>query len=104
MILLLLVLVPLAVAVGVLFGWKWVLAPLLGLVIIRFGTGAVRSMAVGTREPERLAEPATRGPERTLYWCEECDTEVMLVLRGDGSAPRHCGARMRERTEILRRH
>jgi DNA-directed RNA polymerase subunit RPC12/RpoP len=41
------------------------------------------------------------GDERVLYWCEECGTEVMLVIRGSGTPPRHCGTKMHERAELL---
>jgi hypothetical protein len=45
--------------------------------------------------------PAPVGPdERTLFWCEECGTEVLLLVRGTARAPSHCGQRMHERTEI----
>jgi DNA-directed RNA polymerase subunit RPC12/RpoP len=39
--------------------------------------------------------------ERTVFWCEECGTEVQLVVRGTQRAPSHCGQRMNERTELL---
>jgi hypothetical protein len=37
---------------------------------------------------------------RTLFWCEECGTEVLLLVRGTDRAPSHCGQRMHERTEL----
>ncbi len=102
--LLLLPLVALAVLVGANLGWKWILAPLLGLVMIRWAFATFRSMlhdgaamgAAGGDAPEPVG-----ADERTLYWCEECGTEVLLLVRGTGTPLRHCGTRMHERTEIL---
>ena len=33
--------------------------------------------------------------------CEECGTELVLLVRGSGKAPRHCGGSMHERAELL---
>lgn len=84
-------------------GWKWVLAPLLGYAIIRWAFATFRSMV---HDGQALAgdDPApapVREDERTLYWCGECGTEVLLLVRGSGAPLRHCGTRMHERTEIL---
>ena len=103
----LLVLVPLAIAavvVGNTFGWKWILAPLLAGAMIRWSFATFRSMVHGGQGLADGPEdgPAPVGPdERTLYWCEECGTEVLLLVRGSGTPLRHCGTRMHERTEIL---
>lgn len=93
-----------AVVVGLTFGWKWVLAPLLGIAIYRWATGTLRAMVhdgqarVGADEQQpQLVAP----DERVLYWCEECGTELVLVVRGSGKAPRHCGGGMHERAELL---
>ena len=93
----------LAVPVGLVFGWRWVLAPLLGLLIWSWAQATLKSFAgatdgAATDEPEPV--PITAN-ERTLYWCEECGTEYLLVVRGSGKPPRHCGTSMHERTEIM---
>lgn len=93
-----------AVVVGLSFGWKFVFAPLLGLAIYRWSTGTLRAMVhdgqarVGADEQQ--PRPVT-GDERILYWCEECGTELGLLVRGSGKAPRHCGSTMHERAELL---
>lgn len=102
-----LVLIPVAltaIVIGLSFGWKWVLAPLLGFAIYRWCTGMLRAMVhdgqarVGADEQQ--PRPVARD-ERVLYWCEECGTEVVLLVRGSGKAPRHCGSAMHERAELL---
>ena len=90
-----------AVIVGVAWGWKWVLAPLLGIAILAWSRAMLRGMVHGgqaTPDPEPVA---VSGAERTLYWCEECGTELLLTIRGTAVAPRHCGASMHERVELL---
>ena len=104
MILLLIPLIGLAIVIGLNFGWQWVLAPLLGLVLLRWLLGSLRALVTDAKHleaQESVAEPVT-GDERTLFWCEECGTEVLLLVRGTSRAPSHCGQRMHERTEILR--
>lgn len=96
-----LVLVAVGVVVGVAWGVKWVLAPLLGLAILAWSRAMLRSMVHGggaTHDVE-AREPAAN--ERTLYWCEECGTELLLTVRGEATPPRHCGARMHERVELV---
>jgi hypothetical protein len=93
-----------AVLIGVAFGWKFVFAPLLGLLIFRVATANLRAMVTDGRarigadeqQPQEVAPD-----ERVLYWCEECGTELVLLVRGSGAAPRHCGAGMHERAELL---
>jgi hypothetical protein len=97
--------VGVAVAVGVLFGWRWVLAPLLGWVMLTWLLSSLRVLGKDARAPgmpdeEVVATPVSTS-ERTLFWCEECGTEVLLLVRGTARAPSHCGQRMHERTEIL---
>lgn len=93
-----------AVVIGNTFGWKWILAPLLSYAMIRWAFATLRSMVHGG---QGLAAGEDDGPapvsadERTLFWCEECGTEVLLLVRGTSRAPSHCGQRMHERTEIL---
>ncbi len=103
MILLLVPLAAVAVIVGINWGWQWVLAPLLGLALLRWLLGSLRALVTDAKHLE--AQEATATPvgsdERTLFWCEECGTEVLLLIRGTARAPSHCGQRMHERTEIL---
>lgn len=91
-----------ATLVGVNLGWRWVLAPLLALALLRWSVASLRVLVVDAEDDAEEEGPAPLdGPERTLYWCEECGTEVMLVVRGTARAPSHCGQRMHERTELL---
>ena len=104
----LLLLIPaagLAIAVGILFGFKWVFAPLLGWVMLTWLLGSLRALGQDAKAPGMPDDDVVAAPvstsERTLFWCEECGTEVMLIVRGTARAPSHCGQRMHERTEIL---
>lgn len=92
-----------AAVVWIAFGWRYVLPPLLGLAIWAWASATLRSMVGGHRaSTEDAGPPSAVGPnDRTLYWCEECGTEYLLLIRGSGSPPRHCGTTMHERTEIL---
>ena len=92
------------VLVGTQFGWRLALAPLLFLAIWTWARATLRSFVrhgqtgvAATDEPEPVPVD-----ERTMYWCEECGTEVVLTVRGSGLPPRHCGTRMHERSEVLR--
>lgn len=89
-----------AVFVGMSFGWRWVLAPALGLTILAWSRATLRGMVRGAGPPD--PEPTLEtGMERTLYWCEECGAELLLTVRGAANPPRHCGSAMHERTELL---
>ena len=103
MILLVILLIGVAVAVGVTAGWQWVAAPLLAAVLLWWSIGSLRALVADGRRGETLESgPVPVGAhERTLFWCEECGTEVLLIVRGTPRAPSHCGQRMHERTEIL---
>jgi hypothetical protein len=103
MILLLIPLAAVAVVIGTNFGWQWVLAPLLGLFLLRWLLGSLRALVTDARhlEAQQSTPEAVNSDERTLFWCEECGTEVLLLVRGTSRAPSHCGQRMHERTEIL---
>ena len=103
MILLLIPLAAVAVLVGINLGWQWVLAPLLGLFMLRWLLGSLRALVGDAKhlEAEQAEPQAVGSDERTLFWCEECGTEVLLLIRGTTRAPSHCGQRMHERTEIL---
>jgi len=92
-----------AVVIGTQFGWRIVLAPLLGLAIWAWARATLRSfLRHGQTGVSAADEPVPVGSdERTMYWCEECGTEVVLTVRGSGLPPRHCGTRMHERSEVL---
>ena len=92
---------PLAVIVGLAYGWRWVFAPLLGLAFLRWAIASLRVLVQDAKDDTGL--PAVEeGPERTVFRCEECGTEVLLLHRGTSRAPSHCGQRMPARTELLR--
>ena len=92
-----------AVVVGVVAGPKWVLAPLLGYVVFRVGTAMIGNLVAGGRHgADEAPVPVGDRPERTVYWCEQCGAELLLVVRGAATPPRHCGERMHERVELLR--
>lgn len=82
---------------------SYVFAPLLGLAILWFGLGSLRSLQAGAAHvPEGDPAPVDPTAERTTYWCAGCGAEVLLLVRGTESPPRHCGERMHGRVEILR--
>jgi len=91
------------VLVGTQVDWRLALAPLLGLAIWGWATATMRSfMEHGQTGTAATTEPEPVGPdEHTMYWCEECGTEVVLLVRGSGLPPRHCGSKMHERSEVL---
>jgi DNA-directed RNA polymerase subunit RPC12/RpoP len=37
-----------------------------------------------------------------IYRCENCGTELLLLVKGTEAAPRHCGEHMARREEIRR--
>lgn len=81
----------------------YVFAPLLGVAILWFGVGSLLSLQQGAAHiPDGDPTPVDPAAERTMYWCAGCGAEVLLVVRGTASPPRHCGERMNERVEILR--
>ncbi len=99
----LLVVTALVVLVGTQFGWRLALAPLMGLAIWVWARATLRSfLRHGQTGVAADDEPEPVGPdEHTMYWCEECGTELVLTVRGSGLAPRHCASRMHERSEVL---
>ncbi len=101
--LLLIVVTGIAAVVGVTVGWQWVFAPLLGAALLRWSIASLRALVHDARDLEEMeaAPDPVSSDERTLFWCEECGTEVLLLVRGAPRAPSHCGQRMHERTEIL---
>jgi hypothetical protein len=102
---LLLAAVVLAVAalIGTNVGWRWVFAPVLAAVLLRWSIASLRVLVTDAKhlEAEEAVATPVSGNERTLFWCEECGTEVLLLVRGTSRAPSHCGQRMHERTELL---
>lgn len=81
----------------------YVFAPLLGIAILWFGLGSLRSLQAGAAHiPDGEPAPVDPTVERTTYWCAGCGAEVLLLIRGTESPPRHCGERMHARVEILR--
>ena len=103
MYLLLLPVALLAVIVGVNAGWRWVFAPVLAYALLAWLYGSLRALTgpgYDQVDPDSQPDQVKEG-ERTLFWCEECGTEVLLLFRGTPRAPSHCGQRMHERTEIL---
>ena len=95
--------VVIAALVGINVGWRWVFAPLLAAALLMWSIASLRVLVTdGRNTGEAGSVPTPVGSdERTLFWCEECGTEVMLIVRGTARAPSHCGQRMHERTEIL---
>ena len=100
----LILIVALVVAglVGTAFGWQWVFAPLLAYALLKWSIASLRVLVTDAKHDIEESKAAPVGTdERTLFWCEECGTEVLLLVRGTSRAPSHCGQRMNERTEIL---
>jgi hypothetical protein len=82
---------------------EYVLAPLLGLAIWRVGVASLASFRRGADHiPSGEPVPVDFEVERVVYWCQGCGAEMLLLVRGTESAPRHCGERMTERREVAR--
>lgn len=63
------------------------------------GLGMVRSLAANPRAT--FDEPVDADVTvRTVFWCQTCGTELLLLRRGSEKAPRHCGESMHEREEL----
>jgi hypothetical protein len=93
--------IPVALIVGIVFGWRWVLAPLLAAGLLSWSLASLRVLVQDAQDDDGV--PAVQdGPERTILRCPECGTEVLLLYRGTPKAPSHCGQRMEARTEIIR--
>jgi hypothetical protein len=97
--------VVLLVAVGILaftdVPAPYVLGPLAGLAIARVGIATFTSIrAGGDHLPDGDPTPVDLAAERVTYWCEGCGAEVLLLVRGTTTPPRHCGERMNERHEV----
>ena len=82
---------------------RFVFAPLLGLAIWRIGVASFMSLRQGASYiPDGPPEPIDTRVQRITYWCAGCGAELLLLVRGTDTPPRHCGERMVERTEVLR--
>jgi hypothetical protein len=102
MILLVIPVVAIAIVLGVNLGWQWVLAPLLAYGLLRWSLASLRVLVTDAKHlgAGELEAAPVGSDERILFWCEECGTELLLLVRGTSRAPSHCGQRMHERTEI----
>jgi hypothetical protein len=95
-----------ALLAGAVAAWlidpRLLVAVVIGFVIYRIGTAMLRGMATeaGNAPPE--PRPVSGARERTVFRCDTCGTELLLVVVGDDTPPRHCGERMRARTEVPR--
>jgi len=98
---LLLVSLPFGVVVGIVYGWRFVLAPLLGLAFLSWAIASLRVLVHDAADDDG-APAVEEGPERTVFRCAECGTEVLLLHRGTSRAPSHCGQRMVARIELVR--
>lgn len=79
----------------------YVFPPLAGLLVYCFGVATLGSLRRGASYvPDGPPEPVDLRQERILYWCAGCGAELLLLVRGAESAPRHCGERMTERREV----
>lgn len=82
---------------------RYVLAPLLGLLIFSIGRASMRSLRTGASYiPDGPPRPVDLAEERVTYTCGGCGAEALLLVRGTEVAPRHCGERMAERREVRR--
>lgn len=89
-----------ATALGASLGWQWALAPMLGWGVWTLLSGALRSMVGDARAGQGSADPEpVARDQRSRYWCQECGTEMVMVVRGSDRPPRHCGLRMQERSD-----
>lgn len=84
---------------------EYVLAPLVGVAIWHVGMGSLASFRNGAAHvPSGDPVPVDLEIERVVYWCQGCGAELLLLVRGTETPPRHCGERMTGRTEIARGH
>ncbi|MGH8906317.1 MAG: hypothetical protein ACRD0K_07345 [Egibacteraceae bacterium] len=82
---------------------RYVWLPLLGWAIWRVGLASFRSLAAGGDHiPDGPPEPVDPRQERITYQCAGCGAQLLLLVRGSNTAPRHCGERMQERREVER--
>lgn len=80
---------------------QWVLAPLMGLFIYSVGVASFGSLRRGASYiPAGPPEAVDPEQERVTYFCAGCGAELLLLVRGSATSPRHCGERMHERREV----
>lgn len=96
-----LLIVLVATVIGTNFGWRWVLAPLMAFALLSWLFASLRVLVHGGRNGEEAAGDDVADDGHTMFWCEECGTELLLIVRGTRRAPSHCGQRMHERTELI---
>lgn len=97
------VLVGTALAAAGVVEAAYVFAPLLGLGIWRVGIASFASLRNGAGHiPTGLPEPLDTRDVRIVYACGGCGAEVLLLVRGTETAPRHCGEKMSEHREVAR--
>ena len=95
--------VGLVLAVAGVVETRYVLAPLLGLAILRVGLASFGSLRAGPPHlPEGPPQPVDPAQERVSYTCSGCGAELLLLVRGAPTPPRHCGEGMSERREVPR--
>jgi hypothetical protein len=93
--------VALGAALAGLIPIEYVLAPLLGVLIYSMGVASLGSLKRGASHiPDGPPEAVDPADERVTYWCGGCGAELLLLVRGAATPPRHCGERMHERTEV----
>lgn len=97
------VLVGLALAAFGVLDPVTVFAPLLGLSIWRVGIASFASLRNGAAHiPDGPPTPVDTRSERVVYACGGCGAELLLLVRGTESPPRHCGESMSAHREVAR--
>jgi hypothetical protein len=82
---------------------RYVFAPMLGIAIWMVGVASFRSLrAGGAHIADGPPQPVDTREERITYWCPGCGAELLLLVRGVQTPPRHCGELMTERHEVTR--
>ncbi|WP_370325902.1 hypothetical protein [Euzebya sp.] len=95
------ILVALGAALAGRIPLEWVLAPLLGVAIWSVGVASLGSLRRGGDHiPDGPPTPVEPEDGRVTYLCSGCGAEMLLLVRGSATPPRHCGERMHERTEV----
>lgn len=81
----------------------YVFAPLLGIMIWRVGIASFASLRHGAAHiPDGPPKPVDIHTERVVYACGGCGVELLLLVRGTESPPRHCGEQMTSHREVAR--
>lgn len=77
-------------------------AVLMGLAIISVGLVMLRGMRTAPPSKKLAVSETPPANVRITFWCENCETELLLLRKGSASPPRHCGEPMTEREEVAR--